>query len=103
MRLSRFLPRFSLRTLLLLTLLVGSGVTVWSKREPWVLETTLETSVPYFEEIRFAPDSRRIALHGNSGTFANNTFIEVWDCGSPQKLCEVANGWRLGSPAFSSD
>ena len=102
MRLSRFIPRFSLRTLLLLTLLIASGAALWRVREPWVLETKLETGLPQCQHIFFSPDARRLVVLGHKNTVGRELIIQVWDCLSHKKLWEITE-WPWGSVIFTSD
>ena len=54
----RWRPRFSLRSLLLIMLLIATGFGLWRRWEPWVL---VITKGAYFRPIRavaFYPDSK---------------------------------------------
>lgn len=54
--------RFSLRTLLILVLLIGSGVTLWWNWQPWVFERRLEV-----RSAAYSPDGKRIILFTTDG------------------------------------
>ena len=52
----RWLPRFSLKSLLLLVLLVASSYGLWWRWEPWVLKAILEGH----DQLIFSQDEERI-------------------------------------------
>jgi WD40 repeat protein len=71
--------RFSLRTLLLLTLAIGSGGALWVHREPWIFEK--QWIVPdrlndtrkirrenYISALAFSPDDSRVLVGSWNGT-----------------------------------
>jgi WD40 repeat protein len=90
--------RFSLRTLLILVLLVGSAMGLWWKWTPWVLERSLEKHVQRTWAVAFAPNGRLIAAAGDDDE------VRVWDAGTGA-LLTILRGHeaRLHSVAFSPD
>jgi len=56
----RWRPRFSLRTLLLLTLLIGGGGLLYVKREPWQVAAVLKPECTDVNQISFSPNGRKL-------------------------------------------
>jgi hypothetical protein len=78
--------RFSLRTLLLLVLLIGSAMGLWYRWEPWVLERVLMPQGPprsgeHLADAIFSSDGRRVVLRSYSGY-----GLGEWDTASGQLL-----------------
>lgn len=66
----RFLPRFSLRTLLLFVLLFASGYGLRYRWEPWVLERTFDGAAEWIQAVDCSPDNRHLVIAGK-GEVAN--------------------------------
>ena len=84
----RWRPRFSLRTLLLCTLLVGSGTTLWWHWEPWRLE----------RQLACANHSNRFCLSPDGSLAATSiqaNEVQVWDVRSNRKIA-VMSGHTQG-------
>lgn len=82
--------RFSLFTLVLLSLWFGTGMLVWQRREPWVKTHVLKHSANV-GSMRFFPDSRRLLVC----TWENNC---VWDIESGEELGRLTGGNVAISP-----
>ena len=93
--------RFSLRSLMVAVLLIGSVAMLWRVRWPWVLEATLETSCASFNEACFSTDSNYLALIGTLDLFGQEPNVQCWDCASHEKIFQVSGVRRLGVPAFT--
>lgn len=85
-------PRFSLRTLLILSLLIGSAGGLWFHWEPWTVTRLSSNSLDDLPV--FSADSRQLA--GYSGS------LHVWDTSSGAVRC-VLGTYSYGSPVFSAD
>src|SRR5438270_897710 len=101
MRLSRFLPRFSLRTLVLLTLLAASGAALWRNWAPWVPEFRLAEHSDYSHwGAYYSPDGRILVLTFTDGAVevveAKTGKGIIWLPTAPMK----SHSYRI---AFSSD
>lgn len=94
----RWLPRFSLRTLLVLVLLAVSGFGLWWKWEPWVL--TEETAVPAegVQTADVSPDGHTVAL----GSYKGEVFLYDLSGKSPPQKFE-AHKSNTTHVAFSPD
>jgi WD40 repeat protein len=70
----RWLPRlrFSLRTLVSITLMIGSGMFLHFRQEPWALERTL--SGPEIQCTVFSPDGSRLFVAGGEAACLWNSF-----------------------------
>jgi len=81
-RLRRFLPRFSLRTLVVFLLLVTSGVGLWveEQQDLWISTTRLESTSPQFAKAAFSDDGERLITELVDGT------IRVWDIRAGEHL-----------------
>jgi len=90
--------RFSLRTLVIFVLLLGSGMGLWWKWTPWVLERSLEKHVQRTRAVAFAPNGRLIAAAGDDNE------VRVWDAGTGELLA-ILRGHEatIHSVAFSPD
>lgn len=96
MKFPRF--RFSLRTLLLLTLFAGSAMLCWSVREAWAFK-----KFPPFRKI----DSDHLLKFDRSSNFAfspSNEYIVVTSCQTPWDVpaCRLFN-LKTGEQIFDSD
>lgn len=90
-------PRFSLRTLLLLVLLAGAGLTLASNaKRIWVLKGTLFESG--IISAAFSPDGQRIATAGT------DEIARVWELSSLRQVAQM-NGHThtLTTVSFSPD
>src|SRR5260370_7588398 len=91
----RWFPRFSLLTLLVAVMLVGSGMMLWWHWEPWVLEHVLRGHSDKVISATFSPDGRQIA------TVSWDATARIWDATTGKCLCELK--WRPYSAIFSPD
>src|SRR5260221_14434888 len=94
----RWLPRFSLRTLLYAVLLIGSTTTLWWHWKPWALQRTLRGHANSVRSASFSPDGRRIVTASFDGT------ARVWDS-ETGRLLTKHNGSQdiVQFAAFSPD
>jgi WD40 repeat protein len=93
---TRFLPRFSLRTLLVLVLFLGSGGLLRVHWEPWYLAHILAVQHAGWASATFSPDDSRVASSGSDG------IARVWDASNGSFLTEVSGkGVGLSPPAWS--
>ena len=72
--------RYSLRTLLIATLLAGSGMGLWFRWEPWVSVAKVANTPLNFK--RLTTKTKRFAV-------INNGHLQVWERDSEQKLVEL--------------
>src|SRR5436853_405094 len=79
----RWLPRFrfSLRTLLLAVLLIGSGTTLWWNWEPWVLERRIASR---HAQVSFSPDGKFLLGTGHG------LIMDVWNVETGEQLVKDA-------------
>jgi len=89
--------RFSLRTLLLATLLIASAATLWQRWNPWVLERVLDGGKFAFMSAMFAPSGDRILTVGDDHS------ARVWNAEDGVFLGFVAKRYLVASAAISSD
>jgi len=61
-RLRRFIPRFSLRTLVVFLLLVTSGVGLWWRWQPWRLDRILAMARSDELGLLFSPDGASLLI-----------------------------------------
>ncbi len=88
--------RFSLRTLLLATLLAGSGGALWTHLEPWVCVRT----VPFgLAELWVSPDGRTLCAIQNRGT---KVHILDADTLEQRAICDNST-WKFEALSFSLD
>ncbi len=79
--------RFSLRTLVILVLLIGSGVGLWLIWPPWYLARTFSDPVDHItNEPLLSRDASRVAA------FTTNNHVVVWDAHSGQRLLDESGG-----------
>src|ERR1022692_423535 len=91
-------PRFSLLTLLLSVLLLGSLATLWWNWQPWALEHTLRGHGNIVYTAVFSPDGRRIV------TASNDNTARVWDAQTGAELAVLkGHEGSVHSAAFSPD
>ena len=79
----RWLPRFSLRTLLLSSLLIGSGTTLWWHWEPWQNQWTSECLPHAIWNTAFSSDNQYIQSTCESCTW-------VWSIRTGERLCGIS-------------
>ena len=93
----RWRPRFSLRSLLILVCLAGSGFGLWYRWEPWVL---VRINSKYWRPVRavcFSPESKTFVTAG-----ANEAY--VWKTSTLDCLASLkGHEFIIHSVAFSSD
>src|SRR5688572_17164324 len=87
---------FSLRTLLLVVLLCGSGMALRWNWEPWGLERTLIGHSETVIDAAFAPDGQRIV------TASRDTTARVWDAASGRQIAKLEGHTDLVSSAVYS-
>ncbi|HEY3322503.1 MAG TPA: hypothetical protein VGP72_18725 [Planctomycetota bacterium] len=84
--------RFSLRTLVIGVLLIGSGMGLWWRWEPWVIHCAVETGGCEFPS--FSPD-------GNYVGFSRKT-VTVVDCNKGRVIARHELAWDYVYPPFWS-
>src|SRR5258708_254927 len=91
----RWRPRFSLRTLLLLTLLIGGAGVLYVKREPWQMAAVLKTEYPTVSQLQFSRSGRKLLaeIEWLSDTPLNH--LVEWDCQTTKKLFDCKCRVRL--------
>ncbi|MCY3021699.1 MAG: hypothetical protein NTW87_22025 [Planctomycetota bacterium] len=91
--------RFSLRTLVLFVLLVGSGMLLWHNRASWVLKGIFDGYTGSLKSAAFSPDNQVVAVAGGE--------LRVWDTATGQQLAELDGQPEEGMyhyvPMFSTD
>ena len=71
----RWLPRYSLRSLLVFVLLVNSACLLWIHWKPWTLETTLKGHTKRINGVAFSPNGKRVVTGSHDFTACVwNTF-----------------------------
>jgi WD40 repeat protein len=91
-----FRPRFTLRTLLLAVLLIGSTTTLWWHWEPWVMRAHFGKVGIGYNHIAVSGDGKRLLASNGAGT------AEMFDAQSGTRLAEVPN-CMCSIPAISRD
>jgi len=91
--------RFSLRTLILAILLIGSGATLWHHWEPWVLERTLYGHTDEVCSASFSPDGNHILTKGDDRT------ARLWetDTGAIRYVFQTDTRTEITRSSFSPD
>ena len=96
----RWRPRFSLRTLLLCTLLVGSGTTLWWHWEPWNELNTLELGDLVTQSTEPSGSVPCAYLAANDSRVVTKNWdgvVQVWDATNGQLIGQRkwdSNPWR---------
>ena len=90
----RRLPRFSLRSLILLIVLISSGTGLWYRWEPWRPGLVLEGHSASVNFAAFSPDGKRIV------TASGDTTARVWDAAGGKSLA-VLSGQSESMTALS--
>ena len=98
MRLSRFIPRFSLRSLVLLSLLATSGVVLWRNWEPWPAPLFLNCGNESLSDYAFSPDAKWVATW-------SEYKVRLWNSssGALQKTLEIGSTNQYCALDFSPD
>jgi len=106
-KLRRWSPRFSLLTLLLTVLLIGSSGTLWLHWDAWYCVKVLEGHASTVYSGEFSPDGTRILTFtaGSDNSFFNNSqpieertnVTRLWDAStfepfSPRPRCSGGEG-----------
>jgi len=90
--------RFSLRTLVIFVLLVGSGMGLWWWCDPWRFEHTLTGHTRDVCSVAFSPDGRRVV------TASLDDTARVWDSETGKELAVLRGHTRgLFTACFSPD
>jgi WD40 repeat protein len=98
MRLFRFIPRFSLRSLLLLSLLGASGMLLWWNWQPWRIRRTFARPDSGYALIATSLGNEYVAAGDFSGT------IHIWDIESGKQISSFRTPHRIfGDIVFSPD
>ena len=96
MRMPKFRPRFSLRSLLLLSLLAASGAALWRVREPWGRVFRISDSAVY--TALYSPTGKQIL------TVAESRLAELWNAETGEKIAPLEGRlYELGCTVFSPD
>lgn len=77
--------RFSLRTLLLLVLLIASGTTLRWRWDPWAVERVLHGHTSHVTDICFSPDGRWLATGGGD----QDGTCRLWDISTGRQLATI--------------
>lgn len=107
-RRSRWPLRFSLRTLVLFVLLIGSLAALYQKWPAWVLERTL-TYFGYIHSADFSPDGQRIVTAGSNyyigyGERLPKVKCVVWEIAGQKVLVRIeGHNDYISSAKFSRD
>ena len=93
----RRLPRFSLRSLILLVALAGSGYGLWARWEPWVRGPVLKGHPGAVYTAKFSPDGRYVAyVSDESGEY--DVYVRPFPPGGGQWQLSFDGGvqpqWR---------
>lgn len=108
----RSLPRFSLRTLLILVLLAGSGFGLWWRWEPWVETATKRLNTTLTNVAKMSNDRRHIlkVCLEELDTKSIRYSIRVMDsrtlrdqCVIPAPVESEKGTWPFGTISFSDD
>ena len=93
----RWLPRYSLRSLLLFVILVNSIALLWAHWAPWVLETTLKGHTAQVNSAAFSPDGKRVVTGSH-----DHTAI-VWDVITGERLMALETEAYVDHVGFLRD
>jgi WD40 repeat protein len=87
--------KFTLRTLLVLVLFIGSAATLWLHWQPWVLERTVQVSNDTNVDVHYSPDGRQIAAVGTNA-------VHILDATGAERAV-LQHPDRVGDIFFSPD
>ena len=95
MRLPR--PKFSLRSLVLATLLIASAALLYRDWEPWQLDYVVKGNHAHLEYVSFSPDESLLlaAEWGSENTTPVDNEFHVWDVVSGRELACISIGMGI--------
>jgi len=91
--------RFSLRTLLIFVLLIGSAMGLWWNWEPWRLERVLG-NLGLIGSVDFSPDGGTVIAAGD--TEIGGRGVKAWDSATGRELFELPVVFNLAWPPSST-
>ncbi len=91
------MPRFSLRSLILVQLLVACLIAVWLHRKPWRPFATLGGASSKASSVAFTPDGSRLVVCDKNGA-------SIWDWQAEKRLATFEGlDWKSPKMRFSRD